>query len=253
MKNLIRPSPEEAIELLEESRSGIKRHMIIIIGNCKVEYSGRAKSFLGYGDRLVMIKADGTLMVHNNEKREPLNWQPPGSKISYLLEEGLVIMAKNLKPVESMHIHFHEIISISVFQLDDGAKMDLIGEEEDIVDRIVEDPSVIEPGLRIIRREKVTASGFIDLFCEDKNGTSVIVEVKRTMISPSSVYQLEAYIMDLKKKNNEVRIRGILCAPRISSIAKTLIEEKGLEYRKVEWEFELSDKKQRSLETFFSK
>ena len=84
----------------------------------------------------------------------------------------------------------------------------------------------------------------------DKDGTPVIVEVKRTSISPSAVYQLEAYLIDFRKKNNDTAVRGILCAPRVSELAKTLIEEKGLEYRRVEWDFELSDKKQRSLDAF---
>ena len=88
----------------------------------------------------------------------------------------------------------------------------------------------------MIRREKVTGSGFIDLYCEDQEGTPVIVEVKRTSISPSAVYQLEAYLADFRKKNDKAAVRGILCAPKVSELAKTLIEEKGLEYRKIELE-----------------
>jgi RecB family endonuclease NucS len=250
MKYLVTPSPEEAFELLSSSQSNVKKRMVTIVGHCKVDYAGRAKSFLDYGDRLVVIKADGTLMVHNNEKREPLNWQPPGTRIQYSLEEGLTIDARRTNPPEAMHIHFMDVHAISVFQLDDGAKLDIIGEEFDIVTKIESDPSVVEKGLRVIRREKVTNSGFIDLFCEDKDGTPVIVEVKRTSISPSAVYQLEAYLIDFRKKNNDAAVRGILCAPRVSELAKTLIEEKGLEYRRVEWEFELNDKKQRSLDNF---
>jgi RecB family endonuclease NucS len=250
MKYLVTPSPEEAFELLSSSQSNVKKRMVTIVGHCKVDYAGRAKSFLDYGDRLVVIKADGTLMVHNNEKREPLNWQPPGTRIQYSLEDGLTIDARRTNPPEAMHIHFKDIHAISVFQLDDSVKLDIVGEEYDIVTKIESDPSVVEKGLRVIRREKVTNSGFIDLFCEDKDGTPVIVEVKRTSISPSAVYQLEAYLIDFRKKNNDAAVRGILCAPRVSELAKTLIEEKGLEYRRVEWEFELNDKKQRSLDNF---
>lgn len=250
MKYLLSPSAEEALELLNNSQSSIKKRMVTIVGHCKVDYAGRAKSFLDYGDRLVIIKADGTLMVHNNEKREPLNWQPPGTRIQYTLEDGLTIDARRNNPPESMHIHFKDIHALSLFQLDDCAKLDLVGEEYDLANKLEANPSLIEDGLRVIRREKVTNSGFIDLFCEDREGTPVIVEVKRTSISPSAVYQLEAYIADFKKKNDKAAVRGILCAPRVSELAKTLIEEKGLEYRRVEWDFELSDKKQRSLDNF---
>jgi endonuclease len=250
MKYLVSPSAEDAFELINDSDGNVKKRMVTIVGHCKVDYSGRAKSFLDYGDRLVVIKADGTLMVHNNEKREPLNWQPPGTSIKYSFKEGLTIEARRKNPPESMHIHFKDVHAISVFQLDDGVKLDIIGEEYDIVSKIEADPSVIEKGLHVIRREKVTGSGFIDLYCEDKDGTPVIVEVKRTSISPSAVYQLEAYLVDFRKKNPEAAVRGILCAPKVSELAKTLIEEKGLEYRKVEWEFELNDKKQSSLDIF---
>ncbi|MCD1295245.1 endonuclease NucS [Methanocella sp. CWC-04] len=250
MKYLINPGAEEAFTMLEESRSGVKKLMVTLVGNCKVEYSGRAKSFLDYGDRLLIIKADGTIMVHNNQKREPLNWQPPGTKIRYALDDGLTIEAKRTSPQEHMHVHFLHIHSLSVFQLDDGAELNIIGEESDIVNKIVEDPSVIEEGLRVVSREKVTNSGFIDLLCEDREGTTVVIEVKRSSITPSAVYQLEAYLTDFRKKNGEIKMRGILCAPRVSELAKTLIEQKGLEYRKVEWEFELKDKKQASLDIF---
>ncbi len=248
MKYLVSPAPEEALEALKD-RTG-KKQMVTLVGNCKVDYAGRARSFLDYGERLVIVKADGTVMVHGSEKREPLNWQPPGTKVRYTPEGGLTIEARRSSPPESMHIHFKTIEALSIFSLDDGAELNLIGEESDIVDKLEADPAVIEEGLRVIRREKVTGSGFIDLFCEDRRGVPVIVEVKRTSISPNAVYQLEAYLIDFKKKNHKTIVRGILCAPRISEMAKTLIAEKGLEYRQIDYDFELNDKKQTSLGNF---
>ena len=250
MKYLASPSPEDALEALNDAAGSIKKRMVTVVGNCKVDYAGRARSFLDYGERLVVVKADGTVMVHGSEKREPLNWQPPGTKVKYAMKDGLTIEAKHTSPPETMHIHFKAIEALSIFQLNDGAEINIIGEEEDIVDKLEKDPSIIEKGLRVMRREKVTNSGFIDLFCEDKDGIAVIVEVKRTSISPNAVYQLEAYLADFRKKNRLANVRGILCAPRISEMAKTLIAEKGLEYKRVDYDFELNDKKQRSLESF---
>ena len=246
MKYAVSPSPEQALELLSEGRKA----MATIVGRCRIEYSGRAKSFLDYGDRLVILKPDGTVMVHGDSKREPLNWQPPGTKVRYAIEDGLAIEAKRASPPEHMRVHFREVHAISVFRLDDGAEIALVGEEADIVDRIARDPAIIEPGLRVVRREVNTESGFIDLLCEDKDGKTVIVEVKRTSISPSAVYQLEAYLLDFRKKNRDAAVRGILCAPRISGMARVLIKEKGMEYREIGYEFELKDKKQRSLDNF---
>jgi len=250
MRYIVSPSREEALNALNESPGDIKKRMVTIVGNCKVDYAGRARSFLDYGERLVIVKPDGTVMVHGNEKREPLNWQPPGTKVKYKSEGGLTLEARRTSPPETMHIHVKSIGALSIFQLNDGAELDIIGEEADIVDKLEADPSVIEDGLRVICREQTTNSGYIDLFCEDRDGVTVIVEVKRTSISPNAVYQLEAYLADFKKKNHKAAVRGILCAPRISEMAKTLIAEKGLEYKQVDYDFELKDRKQRSLDNY---
>jgi endonuclease len=249
MKYLVSPSADEAIDALNGGEL-IKGRMVTIVGECKVDYAGRARSFLDYGERLVIVKADGTVMVHGNEKREPLNWQPPGTKVKYTMNGGLTIEARRTSPPETMHIHFKAIDALSIFQLNDGAELNLIGEEADIVDKLEADPSIIEEGLRVLRREKSTDSGYIDLLCEDRDGVTVIVEVKRTAITHNAVYQLEAYLLDYKKKNHKTTVRGILCAPRVTEMAKTLIAEKGLEYRQVDYEFELKDKKQSSLDKY---
>jgi hypothetical protein len=246
MKYAVSPSPAEALELLAENRKA----MATLVGRCRVEYSGRAKSFLDYGDRLVIIKPDGTVMVHGDSRREPLNWQPPGTKVRYSLDDGLAIEAKRSSPPEHMHIHFTDIHALSVFRLDDAAELDLVGDESNVKDRIEKDPSIIEPGLRVISREVTTDSGYIDLLCEDTDGRTVVVEVKRTSITPSAVYQLEAYLIDFRKKNKKAKVRGILCAPHVSEMARTLMEEKGMEYREIGYEFELNDKQQRSLDCF---
>lgn len=118
----------------------------------------------------------------------------------------------------------------------------MTGAEAHVVDRIERDPGAIEPGLRVLRRETATKSGFIDLLCKDEQGRTVIVEVKRARISPRAVHQLEAYLIDFRKQNRGKPVRGILCAPHISEMARTLIEEKGLEYRQISYHFELSNK-----------
>jgi RecB family endonuclease NucS len=215
----------------------VNDRMVIIIGRCRVAYDGRARSSPDYGDRLVVIKADSTVMVHGNGKREPLNWQPPGAVIRYEGDGGLVVEAERVNPPEVVRIHFSGIQAMGVFRLEDDATLELFGTEGDIVDRIIDDPSVIEPGLEVLEREKMTCSGFIDLFCKDMDGNSVIIEVKRRCVSSPAVRQLEAYLYDFRKINNNKRVRGILCAPRISKLAKTLVEEKGLEFKELGRDF----------------
>ena len=70
------PTPTEAVEMLEPALT--TGAMVTIVGHCEVEYEGRASSYLALGDRLVILKPDGTLLVHTDSKRKPVNWQPPG-------------------------------------------------------------------------------------------------------------------------------------------------------------------------------
>ena len=84
------PSVSEAEKILKK---GIKnKSLIIITACCKVTYEGRAKSKLGFGDRVILLKADGSFLIHQNKKREPVNWQPPGCKIKYETQDKQIIL-----------------------------------------------------------------------------------------------------------------------------------------------------------------
>jgi hypothetical protein len=242
------PSPETAKKFLEEQSP---KAMVIIIGDCRVKYRGRARSFLDFGERLVVIKRDKSVMVQRDIKCEPVNWQPPGSIVEYSVEDGLfTVYAFRTNPPEKMRIEFRKIEMIISTILEDYAPLSVVGMETDYVGKIMEDPELIEEGFRIFKKEKKTASGSIDIYGIDTEGIPVIVEVKRSPVSPVAVTQLEAYVSDLKRKNRNARVRGILVAPRIPEMVKNLLVEKGFEYREVGWEFENPDEKQKSLTDF---
>ncbi len=246
-KIISNPAPEEALAVAKSS----SRAMLVIIGRCKVEYSGRARSTLDYGERLVLVKRDGTVIVHQDVLREPVNWMPPGTNVRYEIEEQMfTLKATRSNPLEYMHISFKEILLISSHVLKDTQRIRVAGMENQLVEEIARDPSVIEIGLRIVERERITASGEIDLYGVDKNGIPVIIEVKRGMPSINAVQQLHAYILDLKKHNKNAKIRGILVAPKIPEMIKTLLREKELEYREFNWQFELHIEGQRTLDEF---
>nr|NIQ34044.1 DUF91 domain-containing protein [Nitrososphaeria archaeon] len=91
----ISPSPQEALELIYDNGH---RSMILLLGDCCVSYQGRAKSYLDFGERLVIVKKDGSVLVHTGELREPVNWQPPGTRPIYQVNNGnLVIRAQRSK------------------------------------------------------------------------------------------------------------------------------------------------------------
>jgi len=140
---------------------------------------------------------------------------------------------------------------ISAYRLRDDQTLRITGAESDIADRIMSDPSVIEKGLRITDREKQTRSGAIDLYGIDRDHTPVIIEIKRSQPTPSAVYQLKAYVLDLEHRHTEpVRVRGILCAPTMPAMIRTLLTENELEWRVFDYVFEQVDDAQSTLNEF---
>ncbi len=245
MDYLVSPTLEEALDF---SHNAPSREMFIIIGRCRIKYRGRAKSFLDFGDRLVIVKRDGSVLVHRDEKYTPVNWQPPGTGVEYTMDGGyFILQALRSNPPEKMQVEFESVQLMASTPLKDKVEMRITGMEKDFVEKIIQDPNSIEEGFRLLREEKATYSGSIDLYGIDKDGNKVIVEVKRSQASPSAVMQLEAYIKDFKKKNSDAKIRGILIAPRVPPMIRRLLEDRGLEYKELEYEFELVDDKQKSL------
>lgn len=222
-----------------------------VIGECKVRYHGRAQSFLDWGERIIMIKQDGNLLVHQPVLREPINWQPAGSITDFLSEDDFfIIKSRHTKPDEKMKITFRKINSILVDSLKDQAEINIVGMESDVVNQILESPEVIEDGLRIKKREKQVKSGMIDLYGLDKNHTPVIIEVKRSLATISAVHQLRMYVQDVKHDVDDASVRGILCAPRVPDMVKHLLDDYGLEWQEIERNIVLADDMQKTLKEF---
>jgi RecB family endonuclease NucS len=224
---------------------------LIIIGNCMIDYRGRARSFLDWGDRIVIFKQDGSVLVHQPTMREPVNWQPTGSIVEFKIDKNhLILRVHHNKPPEKMKITFRHIQTITVNTLKDNAKLLISGMEIDVVNQIINNPDIIEEGLRISKREKHVKSGLIDLYGFDKNHTPVIIEVKRSLANISAVHQLRMYVNDIKKDVDEANVRGILCAPRIPDMVKNLLSDYGLEWHEVRRNIILPNDYQKNLKNF---
>ena len=251
-KVIVKPDVKDALEFIEKTRKPKgSRVFFVIIGDCMVDYRGRARSFLDWGERVVMIKQDGTLLVHQPVKREPVNWQPSGSITECSVENNyLVLRSRHSRPPEKMKISFRSLKLVAAVSLRDKADLVIVGMESDVVNEIVNNPNIIEEGLRICKREKHVKSGLIDLFGYDQNHIPVVIEVKRSTATISAVQQLRMYVNDVKKDVEESKVRGILCAPRIPSMVKKLLSDYGLEWREVERRVVLPDDKQKTLKDF---
>ena len=252
LKTILNPTSKDSLTFVEKHhKSKVEKTMLLLIGDCMVDYRGRAQSILDWGERIVMIKQDGNVLVHQPEMREPVNWQPSGTTTEFKEENNsFVIRSRHIHPPEKMKITFRNLKMIIATSLRDSADLVIAGMEIDVVNQIISEPDIIEEGLRISKREKHVKSGMIDLFGYDKNHTPTIIEVKRSIANISAVHQLRMYVTDIKKDVKEANVRGILCAPHVPDMVKHLLSDYDLEWREVERKVVLPDDWQKTLKDF---
>jgi RecB family endonuclease NucS len=224
------PPPERALKLLGES---LERELLItLFGPCRVEYEGRAASTLGVGERLVVLKPDGSALVHTDEGQQPVNWQPPGCTHEATTEEGrLVIESRRSTPAEKLLVQFESVRHLAAYDATDQSDLALSGTERDLRDRILADPSLVEPGFEPRATERETPAGAVDIFGEDADGNAVVVELKRRRVGPDAVGQLNRYVDALGRElHAESSVRGVLVAPSVTDRARRLLDRRGLEF-----------------------
>jgi RecB family endonuclease NucS len=251
---LSNPQIQESLKFIKEyHQKNPKKTYLEIIGDCQVYYHGRARSFLDWGERIIMIKKDGTLLVHQPQMREPINWQSAGSITQFMIKnDKLIVYTRHAKPPEKMRVIFKSIFLLFCASLKDEAKIRITGMERDVVNHIISNPSCVEEGLRITQCEKQVKSGMIDLFGFDKNQIPVVIEVKRSLATISSVHQLRMYVNDIRKGVIDMKVRGILCAPHIPDMVRHLLLDYKLEWMEVDHEIVLQDDYQKTLKEFMN-
>lgn len=223
--------PETNVAEKTVSEALSKHKTLILVGNCWVHYRGRASSKLEPGERIVIVKADGSVLVHRSTGYEPVNWQPPGCIFQASSEkEVLKIRAVRRKPAESVTIFFSDIYLVSILSLADVGRFVLYASEEDMQKAILLEPSLIEEGFKPITCEKKIEPGFVDVYGVDKQGRFVVVEIKRKAGSREAVLQLANYVKSVKDIVNR-EVRGMLVAPSLSKGVQKLIVALGLEYK----------------------
>ncbi|MEM1871015.1 MAG: endonuclease NucS, partial [Thermofilaceae archaeon] len=229
---LVRPSMEEAAAGIRRAVAG--KHVCIIIARCSVRYSGRASSTLGPGERVIIVKQDGSVLVHKPEGYEPVNWQPPGTVISTELRGGkLVLRAVRLRPHEELVVEVEEVLMLAHARLRDEEELEMYGSEEEIRDALVENPHLIKEGLKPVEIERRTRAGFIDALFTDSDGRLVVVEVKKGVAGADAVVQLKRYVEALKRELGR-EVVGILAAEKLAKGAQALLAREGLEFRRID-------------------
>jgi len=223
------PTLTNAAELLQKAFRA--RRLVLLIGNCRVDYEGRASSTLGWGERIMIVKQDGSVLVHRPTGYEPVNWQPPKCMVNVRFEdELLVVNATRQQPKESVSIMLREIALVAWGDLTDTGEFALHVTEEQMKQAIIIAPDLVEDNLKPLQEERsLGEAGFTDIIAEDRNGNLVIIELKRVPASKDAVMQLQRYLDTLRKRVNRP-IRGLVVAPELRKNAQPLLESLKLEF-----------------------
>ncbi|MEF8853767.1 MAG: endonuclease NucS [Haloarculaceae archaeon] len=237
VETLTRPSHAAARDLVVR---GIDEGAVVtVVGSCTVDYDGRASSTLGSGERHLMIKPDGSALVHTDEGQQPVNWQPPDCEHeAYLPDEDenanethLVVESHRETPDEHLVVRFESVLHAGVFDLTDERDLSLAGTEEDLRERVLDDPDLVEAGFSPLATERQTPAGAVDVYGEDDEGRTVVVELKRRRVGPDAVGQLGRYVAALERDLHAgTAVRGILVAPSVTDRARRMLAERGLEF-----------------------
>ncbi len=204
--------------------------MRLIVARCEVRYTGRAEALLPEALRLLMIKSDGSVMVHaDTGGYKPQNWMTPPTVIE---EEGdplerIVVRKKAGKTEDLLTIEITEIVSDSLHDMGEAAALEKDGVEKDIQEALAAAPHWCGEGFRLVRREWPTDIGPVDLMCRDEGDGWIAVEIKKTG-TIDSVEQLTRYLERIRLDPAMADCRGVLAAEVIKPQAAVLAESRGI-------------------------
>ena len=216
----------------DEMRQDIRlSRNIILFCRCSIRYSGRAESVLETGERIILIKQDGTLLVHQPSGSMPVNYMKESS-IHTVKEtpEGLAIESSHMASKEHLTIYIEEVYHYGAQMLTDTEKIQLAGTEKDMSDMIYNNPSLISADFKPISREERITYGFIDVFGYDAKNNLLVIECKRYTGDLKAVDQLERYVRKMKELKGVTTVKGILACPKISSTAQHMLESRGFSW-----------------------
>jgi len=205
--------------------------MRIIVAECTVDYEGRLNAHLPRARRLIVVKADGTVLVHADTSGKPLNWMTTPNHLTE--EEGRWVITNG--KAERLTVYLHEIHFDTQVELgaDPGLQKDAV--ELELQRLLAEHPGALEEGMTLIRREHPTPLGPVDLLCRDATGGTVAVEVKRRG-EIDGVEQLNRYLEFLNRDERLAPVRGLLAAQIVTPQARTLAADRGIGWREIDYE-----------------
>jgi len=221
--------------------------MRLIVARCSANYSGRLDTVLPEALRLIMVKSDGSVLLHADAGGyKPLNWMTPPTVIEELPVEALgrdgaiparmVIRKHAGKTEDRLEILLHEVLSDVSHDMglpDDLAGLEKDGVEAHLQELLAEQPHWCGEGLRLVRREWPTDIGPVDLMCREGEDGWVAVEIKR-IAGIEAVEQLTRYLERIRIDDQFALCRGVLAAQVVKPQARVLAESRGIDWVEVD-------------------
>ena len=205
--------------------------MRLIVARCEVRYSGRLNAVLPEALRLLMLKSDGSVMVHaDTGGYKPQNWMTPPAVIEEIGSPPTRIVVRKVKDDDRLEIAIAEVISDVTHELGpptQAAALEKDGVEADLQEQLAAAPGWCGEGFRLVRREWPTDIGPVDLMCRDARDGWVAVEIKR-VATIDAVEQLTRYLERIRRDPEKGGCTGVLAAERIKPQARVLAESRGL-------------------------
>ncbi|HMG31155.1 MAG TPA: endonuclease NucS [Jiangellaceae bacterium] len=206
--------------------------MRLLIARCQVDYAGRLTAHLPMATRLILVKADGSVSIHADDRAyKPLNWMSPPCTLA----EGDGVWTVANPAGERLVITLDEVLHDSEHELgvDPGLVKD--GVEAHLQELLAEHVETLGARWRLVRREYPTPIGPVDILCRDETGAAVAVEVKRRG-EIDGVEQLTRYLDLLNRDPLLAPVRGMFAAQEIRPQARTLAIDRGIECVTVDYD-----------------
>ena len=198
--------------------------MRLVIARCSVDYAGKLSAHLPLATRLLIVKADTSVLVHSDGgSYKPLNWMSPPCRLKEEPDRWIVTG----KSGETLTITLEEIISDSAYELGEDPGLVKDGVESHLQELLAAQLEVLGAGWRLVRREFPTPIGPVDLMCRDSTGVSVAVEIKRRG-EIDGVEQLTRYLELLNRDPLLAPVQGVFAAQEIKPQARVLAEDRGI-------------------------
>ena len=203
--------------------------MRLVIAHCSVDYVGRLTAHLPPAPRLILVKADGSVSVHADDRAyKPLNWMSPPCFVREAVDaDGIGTWEVTNKAGERLIITFTEVLHDSSHELGQDPGLIKDGVEAHLQELLADQVELLGRGWRLVRREYPTPIGPVDLLCRDAAGTAVAVEIKRRG-EIDGVEQLTRYLELLNRDELLAPVTGVFAAQEIKPQARNLASDRGI-------------------------